>query len=470
MCGRRNLRRRSRAATSARSWRGWITSSRGGASLKDARTRAISAWRCRPAPRSSTRRRREPPAAMPPFSPNGRAAARQPQGRDRGDRRLTGAGAGSGARRHRRAVRGSQSCAAARRWISSSIASARPSAAGTNYFRARLRRKAGSTENSAMSRRGCRIWRKWVSMCCIFRPSIPSAASTARARTIALRAKPGDVGSPWAIGSAEGGHKDILPQLGTFDDFDRLLNVARALGIEIAMDIAFQCAPDHPYVTRTSAMVQASARRQRAIRRESAEEIPGHLSVRFRNQRLARLWNELKSIVDFWIARGVRIFRVDNPHTKAFAFWEWLISATKRDHPDVIYLAEAFTRPKVMHRLAKLGFSQSYTYFTWRNTKQELTDYFTELTLRSGPPVLPAQRVAQHARHPARDAAVGLAAHVCGKTDSCRDSVGELRHLRSDLRADGKRAARSRAARSIAIRRNISCGTGPCSSPTASGR
>ncbi len=123
------------------------------------------------------------------------------------------------------------------------------------------------------------------------------------------------------------------------------------------------------------------------------------------------LWLELKSIVDYWIAQGVAIFRVDNPHTKAFAFWEWLIDAVKRDHPDVIFLAEAFTRPKVMHRLAKLGFSQSYTYFTWRNTKQELTDYFTDLALGTGPPVLPSQCVAEHARYPARDAAVG----TCGR-------------------------------------------------------
>ena len=216
-----------------------------------------------------------------------------------------------------------------------------------------------------------------------FPPIHPIGRVNRKGTNNALRAKPGDVGSPWAIGAAEGGHKDILPQLGTFDDFDRLLNVARELGIEIAMDIAFQCAPDHPYVSPAPAMVQASARRQRAIRRESSEEIPGHLSVRFRKQRLARpvgRTQERHRLLDR--ATACEIFRVDNPHTKAFAFWEWLIGEIKREHPDVIFLAEAFTRPKVMHRLAKLGFTQSYTYFTWRNTKQELTDYFTELEPR----------------------------------------------------------------------------------------
>jgi starch synthase (maltosyl-transferring) len=193
-----------------------------------------------------------------------------------------------------------------------------------------------------------------------------------------------DVGSPWAIGSAEGGHKDILPQLGTFDDFDALLKAARALDIEIALDIAFQCSPDHPYVKAHPQWFKHRPDGSIQYAENPPKKYQDIYPFDFETSDWRALWNELKSIVDFWIARGVRIFRVDNPHTKAFGFWEWLINATKREHSDIIYLAEAFTRPKVMHRLAKLGFSQSYTYFTWRNTKHELTEYFTELNSDPG--------------------------------------------------------------------------------------
>jgi starch synthase (maltosyl-transferring) len=217
-----------------------------------------------------------------------------------------------------------------------------------------------------------------------FPPIHPIGRVNRKGTNNALRAKPDDVGSPWAIGAAEGGHKDILPQLGSFDDFDRLLNVARALGIEIAMDIAFQCAPDHPYVTQHPQWFKHRPDGSVQHAENPPKKYQDIYPFDFETSDWRALWNELKSVVDFWIARGVKIFRVDNPHTKAFPFWEWLISATKRDHPEVIYLAEAFTRPKVMHRLAKLGFSQSYTYFTWRNTKQELTDYFTELSQGPG--------------------------------------------------------------------------------------
>ena len=199
-----------------------------------------------------------------------------------------------------------------------------------------------------------------------------------------LTSKPGDVGSPWAIGSAEGGHKDILPQLGTFEDFDALLRAARAFDIEIALDIAFQCAPDHPYVKAHPQWFRHRPDGSIQYAENPPKKYQDIYPFDFETSDWRALWNELKSIVDFWIARGVRIFRVDNPHTKAFAFWDWLINATKREHPDIIYLAEAFTRPKVMHRLAKLGFSQSYTYFTWRNTKHELTEYFTELNSDPG--------------------------------------------------------------------------------------
>ena len=217
-----------------------------------------------------------------------------------------------------------------------------------------------------------------------FPPIHPIGRVNRKGTNNALRAKPDDVGSPWAIGAAEGGHKDILPQLGTFEDFDRLLNVARALGIEIAMDIAFQCAPDHPYVTQHPQWFKHRPDGSVQYAENPPKKYQDIYPFDFETSDWRALWNELKSVVDFWIDRGVKIFRVDNPHTKAFAFWEWLIGETKASHPEVIYLAEAFTRPKVMHRLAKLGFSQSYTYFTWRNTKQELTDYFTDLNKGPG--------------------------------------------------------------------------------------
>jgi starch synthase (maltosyl-transferring) len=199
-----------------------------------------------------------------------------------------------------------------------------------------------------------------------------------------LQAKPEDVGSPWAIGSKEGGHKDILPQLGTLEDFRRLVARSRGLGLEIALDIAFQCAPDHPYVTQHPQWFKHRPDGSVQYAENPPKKYQDIYPFDFETADWRALWNELKSVTDYWISEGVRIFRVDNPHTKAFAFWEWLIGETQRRQPEVIFLAEAFTRPKVMHRLAKLGFSQSYTYFTWRNTKQELTDYFTELTLGAG--------------------------------------------------------------------------------------
>jgi starch synthase (maltosyl-transferring) len=199
-----------------------------------------------------------------------------------------------------------------------------------------------------------------------------------------LTANPEDVGSPWAIGSAEGGHKSVLPQLGTLEDFGHLLNKARGLGLEIALDLAFQCAPDHPYVKEHPTWFKHRPDGTVQYAENPPKKYQDIYPFDFESADWRGLWEELKSIVDFWVAQGVRIFRVDNPHTKAFGFWEWLITETKRDNPDLIFLAEAFTRPKIMHRLAKLGFTQSYTYFTWRNTKQELTDYFTELALGPG--------------------------------------------------------------------------------------
>jgi starch synthase (maltosyl-transferring) len=195
----------------------------------------------------------------------------------------------------------------------------------------------------------------------------------------------GDPGSPWAIGAAEGGHKSIHPQLGTLEDFRRLLSKAGERGIEIALDIAFQCTPDHPYVREHPEWFLKCPDGTIQYAENPPKKYQDIYPFDFESDDWRGMWVELKSVFDYWIGHGVTIFRVDNPHTKAFPFWEWAIAAIKRDHPEVIFLAEAFTRPKIMYRLAKLGFSQSYTYFPWRNAKWELTQYLTELTQ---PPVV----------------------------------------------------------------------------------
>jgi starch synthase (maltosyl-transferring) len=195
---------------------------------------------------------------------------------------------------------------------------------------------------------------------------------------------PEDVGSPWAIGAAEGGHKDILPALGTPEDFRHLLARAAEHGLEIALDIAFQCAPDHPYVKAHPDWFRWRPDGSVQYAENPPKKYQDIYPFNFESEDWRGLWSELKSVFEHWVGEGVRIFRVDNPHTKAFPFWDWVIAEIKRTHPEVIFLAEAFTRPKVMHRLAKGGFSQSYTYFTWRNSKQELVEYFTELSSAPG--------------------------------------------------------------------------------------
>jgi len=195
--------------------------------------------------------------------------------------------------------------------------------------------------------------------------------------------KPGgtknDHGSPWAIGAESGGHKAIHPQLGTLDDFRALVAEAKKHGIELALDIAFQASPDHPYVKEHPEWFLKRADGSIQYAENPPKKYQDIYPFHFEGEDWQPLWNELKSVFEFWVEQGVRIFRVDNPHTKPFALWQWIISEVKRSHPDVLFLAEAFTRPKVMYRLAKGGFTQSYTYFTWRNTKWELTQYFTEL-------------------------------------------------------------------------------------------
>jgi starch synthase (maltosyl-transferring) len=192
-------------------------------------------------------------------------------------------------------------------------------------------------------------------------------------------AGPDDVGSPWAIGSKEGGHVAVHPELGTLEDFRRLVAKAREYSMEIAMDIAFQCSPDHPYVKKHPEWFRWRPDKSVQYAENPPKKYEDIYPFDFETERWQELWAELRDVLYFWLDQGVRVFRVDNPHTKPFGFWEWIIAQVKEKHPEVIFLSEAFTRPKVMYQLAKLGFSQSYTYFAWRNTKWELTRYFSEL-------------------------------------------------------------------------------------------
>jgi len=191
---------------------------------------------------------------------------------------------------------------------------------------------------------------------------------------------PDDPGSPWAIGAVEGGHKTVHAELGTLDDFRHLLRTAAQYGLELALDIAFQCAPDHPYVAEHPEWFRRRPDGTIQYAENPPKKYQDIYPFDFETELWRELWDELKSVVQFWVDQGVRIFRVDNPHTKSFPFWEWLIAEVKRNCPEALFLAEAFTRPKVMQRLAKAGFTQSYNYFPWRNTKWEVTQYLTELT------------------------------------------------------------------------------------------
>lgn len=211
-------------------------------------------------------------------------------------------------------------------------------------------------------------------------PIHPIGAAFRKGKNNATSAEPGDVGSPWAIGAAEGGHKSILTELGTLEDFQALVAAARARGIEIALDIAFQCSPDHPYVAEHPQWFRQRPDGTIQYAENPPKKYQDIYPFDFETSDWKALWQELTSVVLHWCRQGVRVFRVDNPHTKALDFWEYLIGEVKSQYPDTVFLSEAFTRPKVMYRLAKLGFTQSYTYFTWRNTKAEFIEYFTELT------------------------------------------------------------------------------------------
>lgn len=213
-----------------------------------------------------------------------------------------------------------------------------------------------------------------------FPPVHPIGRAFRKGKNNSVVAESADVGSPWAIGAQEGGHTEVLPELGTLEDFDFVLQTARQHNVEIAMDIAFQCSPDHPWVTEHPDWF--SIRPDGSI--QYAENPPKKYQdiypLNFESSDWKDLWRALCDVFLFWAQRGVRIFRVDNPHTKAFPFWEWCIGEVQKQYPDTIFLAEAFTRPHVMYGLAKRGFTQSYTYFTWRETAKDLREYLTEIT------------------------------------------------------------------------------------------
>ena len=214
-------------------------------------------------------------------------------------------------------------------------------------------------------------------------PVHPIGRSFRKGPNNSLTPGPGDPGSPWAIGSDEGGHTAVEPGLGTLEDFDRFVAAAAAQGLEIALDIAFQASPDHPYVREHPEWFRHRPDGTIKYAENPPKKYQDIYPFDFETGDWQALWHELKRVFEFWIGHGVKIFRVDNPHTKPYRFWGWLIDEITRQHPDAIFLSEAFTRPKVMRHLAKVGFSQSYSYFTWRNTKEEIVDYFTELATTS---------------------------------------------------------------------------------------
>ncbi len=213
-----------------------------------------------------------------------------------------------------------------------------------------------------------------------FPPVHPIGKSFRKGKDNSPDAKPDEPGSPWAIGSSEGGHKAIHPELGTLEDFHNVVKKAAGHNIEIALDLAYQCSQDHPYVKEHPEWFTWRPDGTVQYAENPPKKYQDVLAMNFENDDWQNMWKELKSIVDYWIEQGVTVFRVDNPHTKPFRFWEWMIGEIKKEHPDVIFLAEAFTRNKVMDRLGKIGFTQSYTYFTWRNSRDDFIQYLHELT------------------------------------------------------------------------------------------
>ena len=246
---------------------------------------------------------------------------------------------------------------------------------------------------------------------------------------------PDDVGSPWAIGSAEGGHDAIHPDLGTIEDFDAFVARAQELGLEVALDYALQASPDHPWVKEHPEWFTTLADGTIAYAENPPKKYQDIYPINFDNDPTG-IYAECLRVLRHWMSHGVRIFRVDNPHTKPVSFWAWMMEQVRATDPDVLFLAEAFTKPAMMHALGKVGFQQSYTYYTWRNQKWELEEYITELSVRPRP-FHPAQLLRQHPGHPARLPAVRRPAGVQDPGRPGRDPltvVGRLRRLRA-LRA-----------------------------------
>jgi starch synthase (maltosyl-transferring) len=210
-------------------------------------------------------------------------------------------------------------------------------------------------------------------------PIHPVGKSYRKGKNNATQCLPGDPGSPWAIGSSEGGHKSVNPQLGTLEDFKAFIAKAKEYKLEVALDIAYQCSPDHPYLKGHPGWFKWRPDGTVQYAENPPKKYEDIVPFNFDTEDRQGLWEELKSIIVFWAEQGVRIFRIDNPHTKPFLFWDWMLAEVRKTYPDAIFLAEAFTRPNIMYRLAKSGFTQSYTYFTWRNTKKEFEEYLTEL-------------------------------------------------------------------------------------------
>jgi starch synthase (maltosyl-transferring) len=272
-----------------------------------------------------------------------------------------------------------------------------PQALGVNVERERARYSAWyeffpRSASDDLARHGtfadCEAWLPYVQRMgfdvLYFPPIHPIGRVRRKGKNNTLDAGPDDVGSPWAIGAAEGGHEAILGALGSFEDFRRLVRRAAEHDMEIALDIAFQCAPDHPWVTEHPEWFRKRSDGSIQYAENPPKKYQDIYPFDFETPQWREMWQALVGVIEFWVEQGVRIFRVDNPHTKAFPFWEWAIARVRAKTPEVIFLSEAFTRPRVMHRLAKIGFSQSYTYYTWRNTKHELTEYFTELSQGPG--------------------------------------------------------------------------------------
>ena len=241
-------------------------------------------------------------------------------------------------------------------------------------------------------------------------PVHPIGTTFRKGRNNTLEARPSDPGSPWAIGAAEGGHDAIHPDLGTFADFDAFVARARELGLEVAIDLALNASPDHPWVKEHPEWFTTRADGSIAYAENPPKKYQDIYNFNFDNDPEG-IFAEFDRIVRLWMSHGVRIFRVDNPHTKPLRFWERLLASIRKTDPDVLFLAEAFTRPAMMATLAKVGFHQSYTYFTWRNTKDELTEYLTELSGPAGR-VHAAELLRQHPRHPPRVPAARRGARV----------------------------------------------------------